>query len=110
FPRFGWIGPIRFGVAVESFRAADNLRFAVARQVSEGRRFVVGYVQDIVANPMALLTLWIFVPRRFLARKTHDQDVRPAILVEIVSEREEIVGVGVLLAESAFETRNLDFG
>ena len=109
FPRFGRLTPIWLGVAVRTFGTAHDLGLTVARNVRKRGRFVVGYVQHIVACPVAFFALRILVPRRFLARKTENENIRPAITVEVVGEGKKIVRVGVLLSERAFEARNLDF-
>src|SRR5439155_5279661 len=90
-------------VAVGSFGTANNLRFAVPGEVGESRRFVVRHVEDDVLLPMAVAALGILVPSGNFTGKPEDENVVPAVLVEIVGEGEEIVGVSVIAAECAFE-------
>ena len=52
-PRLRRIAPIRRGVAVLAFGDADQLRLAVAGEVGERRRLVVGLLEDLVPHPMA---------------------------------------------------------
>ena len=54
--------------------------------------------------PVAFAALRVFIPGGDFAGETENQDVVPAVLIEIVSEREKVVRVGVVGAERAFET------
>src|SRR6266545_8328890 len=95
-PRPARIIPARLRVAVGTFRAADNLRFAVTGDVGEGWRFVVRYVQRDMLLPVAFAALRVFIPGGDFAGKTENQDVVPALLIEIVGEREKVDRVGVV--------------
>src|SRR5207249_3451931 len=57
FPRPARVAPVRLGVAIETFRAANNLRFAVTGDVGESWRFVVRYVEHDVLLPVAFAAL-----------------------------------------------------
>ena len=59
--------------------------------------------------PQTACTLGILIPIRRRARETENQNVIPAIAVEVVGEREEIIRVGVLLAETAVKARHRHF-
>ena len=52
---------------------------------------------------MALAALRVFVPSDFLAGKPIHKHVGPAVSIDIVSESQEAVGVGVVGAQGAFE-------
>ena len=43
--------------------------------------------------PVFVATLRIFIPGRLFAWEADDQDIVPAVLIEIVSEGEEIIGI-----------------
>ena len=73
----------------------DKLRPAVARDVGEGGRFIVDCRECQMALPRLLLTLRIFEPIRFFAGKADDEDISPAVAVDVVREREEVFGVAV---------------
>ena len=96
--------PIRFGVAVITFRGTNQFWIFVASDVRECGRFVVGDVEHDVLRPVAVGTLGILKPRGRFTRKADDQDVVPAVLVEIMSEREKIVRVFVFHSQRALET------
>src|SRR5262245_14759046 len=54
--------------------------------------------------PVLVFAFRVFVPVRRRAWKAEDENVIPAVLVEVVAEREKVVRVTVLLAEPAVET------
>src|SRR5580693_2999120 len=58
-------------------------------------------------GPMAPGPLWVFKPMRGLARKINDQNVRPAIAIEIIDERQKIIRVGIVRPEGAFKSRDV---
>src|SRR5206468_1510025 len=96
-------GPVRLGVAVGPFGTANDLRFAVPGEVGERRRFIIRHVEDDVLLPVSLAAFGILIPGGNFTGKPEDENVVPAVPVEIVSEGEEIVGVSVVAAERAFE-------
>src|SRR3954471_9963588 len=54
-------------------------------------------------RPVRVGALGVLEPRRVGAGEADDQDVVPAILVEVDGPREEVVGVLILRSEKAFE-------
>src|SRR5579871_6520295 len=103
FPRLLGMRPIRGGVAETTAGVANDVRLAIAIDIHKPRRLVVHGVEDLMPLPMAFAALGILEPRRIRAGKTVDHDVRPAVAVEIIDEREEIIRVGVVRAERTFE-------
>src|SRR5678809_222876 len=59
---------------------------------------------------MPFAALGVFKPGSVLAGKADDENVVPAILVEVIGPGKEVVGVSVLGAERAFKSRHLDGG
>src|SRR5262245_38322288 len=108
FPRARWIRPIRFGIAVLALCYADQFGAAVACKIRERRRFVVGLVQDFMPRPMFLLALWIFKPGGVLAWETYNQDIVPAVFVEVVHPHEEVIRISVFGSQCPFKARNCD--
>src|SRR5262245_13018496 len=104
-PRLCRIGRIEIGITVLAFRDAHEFRLAVAGEIGKRRRFVVGVLEDLVTGPVAVLALRILEPGGVLPRKADDQDVLPAVLVEVERPGKEIVRVLVLLAEKTLEAR-----
>jgi hypothetical protein len=72
---------------------AEELRLAVAVHVDELRRLAVGDVEDVMDRPGAGLALGVLVHEGGVAGEAEDQDVRPAVGVEIVGVGDEVVGV-----------------
>src|SRR5215831_16662478 len=60
--------------------------------------------------PMALAATWIFIPGRFFAGKGEGENVRPAVVIKIIGESEEVVGVSVTNSVGSFETSEGFFG
>ena len=90
--------PVRRRKAEIAAEVADNLRLPVAREVREGRRFVVHMVEHRGALPMLLLALGIEVEIGGRVRQAVGEHVIPAVAVEVVDEGEKVVRrVGVLL-------------
>src|SRR3954470_19865405 len=90
----------------------DDFRFAIPGQIAPSRRLVVDDIKNFVTNPMfgaisGPFTFRVLVPRSVLARKPVNDDVIPSVSVDVGSEREEIVRVCIVLAQSTFETGNL---
>src|SRR4051812_26460667 len=104
FPRRRRIFPISFGVTKITAGATDYFRFAIAIDVRECRRFVVHDIEDGVLLPMPLAATRIFVPGSFFARKRVGENVCPTVMIEVVSESEKVVGVGIVGTISAFES------
>ena len=72
---------------------AEELRLAVTIDVDEVGRLAVGDVEDVMPSPVAGLALRIFEDEGGLARQAVDQDVGPAIAIEVIGELDEVVGV-----------------
>ena len=115
FGEIGWnvhglgrIVPVRRGIAILTLGDADELRLSVAGQIGKGRRLVVRLIEDLVPHPVPVLALRVLEPRRLLPGEADDQDVVPAVLVEVEGPGEKVVGVLVLLAERALEARHVD--
>ena len=101
------VGPIDLGVAelsamtaivvlrvlLQIAGVAEELRLAVAVDVDELRGFAVGDVEDIMNGPGAGFALRVFVDEGRVAREAEDQDVRPAVAIEIVGVGDKVVGV-----------------
>ena len=74
-------------------RVAEQLRFTVAVHVDELRRFAVGDIEDVMDRPGAGLALGVLVDEGRVAGEAEDQDVRPAVSVEVVGVGDEVVGI-----------------
>ena len=59
---------------------------------------------------MSFAAFRIFVPGGILTWKTEHENVRPAIAVEIVGERQKVFRIGIIDSQSAFVPRNAFFG
>ena len=59
---------------------------------------------------MFFAPLGVLVPGRLLPREAINQDVGPTVAVEIVSEHQEALGVGVVGPQPALESGNGFFG
>ena len=94
------------GVAKVTARVANDVRFPVAIDVRKRRRFVVHLIVNDVPLPRTFLTLRILKPRRLLAGEAIDQNIRPAVRVEIAHKGEEIVRVSVLRPKRPLEAWN----
>ena len=81
------------GIAEKPTDRADDLGREVAIEIGERRRLVVDLREDAVAWPWPLVPLGVLEPRRILSRKAVDEDVVPAVAVEVVAPAEEVVGV-----------------
>src|SRR2546421_11966662 len=89
---------------------ADNLRFAVPGDIRKSGGLVIEHIKNYVPLPMAFTGFGVFVPGGFFAGEAIDDNVGPAILIEVVGEEEEAVGVGIVHTQAAFEARNGFFG
>ena len=95
-PRHRRIVLLDGGVAEEAPNGADDLGHAVAGHVGPGGRLVIDPFEHDVALPKLRRFLpWILKPGSLLARKPVDDDIDAAVAIDIVREREEIVGVAV---------------
>lgn len=66
-----------------------------------------GHWNRHVAVPVAGFALRVLEPPRLEAGKAQHDDVGPAVAVQVMGEGEEVVGVGVVRAQPAFEARHL---
>ncbi len=108
FPLCRRIAPVRRGVAKVALIIADDLGFAVAGKVDERRRLVVHVIEHGVTLPVLLLALRIEVKIGGRVRQAIGQHVIPSVAVEVVSEREEVVGgISVAASEGTLETGKL---
>ena len=105
-PNLRRVGGIGLGIAEESLGIAHQFRQSVAVDVFELRRFVVHHIKRQVPGPVAGLSPWVLEPESIFAGHADDEDVRPAVAVEVGGPGEEIVGVGVVRAERAFVSGN----
>ena len=103
FEFLGGILRVKGGIAKVATRVADDLRLPIACDVREGRGFAVGDVDRDVLGPRSIFTLWVLIPPALLAREAKDQNVRPAVCVEVVGIGKEVFRVIVFLAECALE-------
>src|SRR5207248_293549 len=94
---------IRLSVAVSAFRGADDFWFSIAGKIGKRRRLIIGYIEDDMLFPVSVAALGIFIPGRLFAWKADDQDIVPAVFIEIVSEREEIIGILIFGSKRAFK-------
>src|SRR6185369_17531422 len=108
-PRRSGIFPIGFGISEVTLRATSNIRFPIAVDVRERRRFVIHHVKDDMLLPMTLATARIFIPGSFFAGETVNHNVRPTVAIKIVRERKEIIGVSVSNSERGVEAREVFF-
>ena len=100
--------PVGLGVAEVALVIADQLRLPIAVHVRERRRFIVHLVEDLMPRPVLLLPLRVQVEEGRRARQAVGEHVIPAVAVEVVDEREEVVRrVGVPAAQHALETGEL---
>ena len=74
-------------------RVAEELRLAVAVDVDELGGFAVGDVEDVMNGPRAGFALRVLVDEGGVAWEAEDQDVRPAVGVEVVGVGDEVVRV-----------------
>ena len=72
---------------------AEELRLAVAVDVDELGGFAVGDVEDVMNGPRAGFALRVLVDEGGVAWEAEDQDVRPAVGVEVVGVGDEVVGI-----------------
>src|SRR5258708_845079 len=79
-----------FRIAKVAARTDDDLRLPVSRDVREGRRLIVRDIHCDMLHPLPFLTLRILVPPTLLAWKTKDENVRPAIRIEVIGIGEEV--------------------
>ena len=99
----------RRGVADVVAHEADQLRLAVAQKVAEAGRFVIRGINHSMPRPEAFLVLGILVPIRLGAGETDNDNIRPAVAVDVEGESEEIFRVAIPDAQRALEAVNGGF-
>ena len=60
--------------------------------------------------PVSFASFRIFIPGGVLSGETVDQNVRPAVIIEIIGEDEKSFRIGVVDAKPPFEARDGLFG
>ncbi len=97
-PRLPRLVRVHRGVAEAVVVLADEIGLAVAGDVREGGRLVVHAAEGDVLVPVARVRLArVLVPASRLPGKPDHEDVRPAVPVDVVGEREKVVGVALHL-------------
>ena len=86
---------------------AEQVGPAVAVDVREHGRLVVGHVERDMLVPRRILALRILIPDRLLAGEAHHDVVRPAVAVDVVGRGDEVVAVAVRHALRAVEALDL---
>src|ERR1043165_2822717 len=105
--------PIGRRIAEKAAGVADDLRLDIAGEVCPRRGLVVHRVEYEVTLPASRAVdtrlAGILEPRGVLAGETNDEQVEPAVAVEIIREREKIIRVLVVHTQSALEALDDDF-
>src|SRR5260370_15974297 len=63
-----------------------------------------------MALPMSVTAFGVFIPSRLLAWEPIDQNIHPAIAIEVIDKTEEVVRVHIVGPQSAFEACYVFFG
>ena len=92
-PLLSRIAPIRGHVTEPVPGLTDELGFPIPSQIKKSRRLIVHDVEHTVSRPVAGLLAGIAKPGGIFAGETHDQDILPAVPIEVVDEGKEVVGV-----------------
>ena len=94
---WSWPVPVHGRITEKSVPRANQLRPLVPHEVGELGRLVADPVEDDVLPPGTLKTglAGILVPGDRGGWEANDEDVVPAVPVEIVDKREEIVGIAI---------------
>src|SRR6266568_7755242 len=104
-PRRPWVLPVRLCIPTVAARATNHLRFAVPGHICKAGRLVIKFTEDDMALPMSVAAFGVFIPSRLLAWEPIDQNIHPAIAVEVIDKTEEVVRVHIVGPKSAFEAR-----
>src|SRR6266567_6672328 len=99
----GMFLPVRLCIAKVAARATNDLRFAVAGHIRKAGRLVIKFIEDDMALPMSFAAFGVFIPSRLLAWEPIDQNIHPAIAIEVIDKTEEVVRVHIVGPQSAFE-------
>src|SRR5665213_141414 len=95
-PRLSRVGVIGLRVTEPPGGHADQHRLAIAEQVAERGGFIVGDIENFMANPVPVggfLAARVFVPTGVFAGESDDQDVVPFVVLEAAGEGEEVVRI-----------------
>src|SRR6266850_5604398 len=90
------IFPIGSRISHEASRAAEDIRPPIPIDIHEVGRFIIHYIQNEMPLPMSLAAFRIFIPGCVLAWKSIDENVVPAIAVEIIGEDDKCFGIGIV--------------
>ncbi len=104
-PFFQGVGPVDGGVAEGFFGVEDTFGFAVAVEVGELGGFVVDLVVDFGHGPVLVDTVGagVYINAGVGAGEAVDEVVGEFVVVEVVDEGEEVVGVFVVGEVGAFD-------
>src|SRR2546427_3698660 len=95
-PGRGGMSPVALSITDVAARTAQYLRLTVAGQVDETGRLVIEHIKNNVTLPVSFTAFGVFVPGGFFAGKAIDENVGPAIVVEVISERKKTLRIGVV--------------
>src|ERR1700722_6427155 len=95
---------IRSGITQIIAGNANQHRLPVSQEIAENGRFVVRRVNNRMTLPKALLVLRVLVPKRLLTGEPDDDDVRPAVAVDVRGKGEEILRVSIVDTKPALES------
>src|SRR2546423_5094620 len=105
-PGRAWILPIRLAIANMPARTTENLRLTIPSSIGESRRFIIDDVKNVMALPVTFSAFGIFVPGSIQPRKAINQNIRPAISVEVIRERQKVIRVGIVDPQTTFKARH----
>src|SRR5206468_12810668 len=92
-PRPGWIAPIGLDESPLVLPVRDDLRFAVAIRIKEGRRFAFHTLENKMLFPKSRRALRVLIPEGLVqVDASEDEDVRPSVSVEVMHVGEHTVG------------------
>lgn len=92
-PGLGGIGRIGAGPAQTTIGGdVYQLGNAIAIEVNKSWRLAVDMINNLVLRPESVGALRILKPGCILAGEVDDQNVRPAVMVEVIYEGKKIVG------------------
>ena len=89
------LAALGFRILLEVAGVNEELGLAVAVHVREGRRFTVRHVEDIMLSPFAAFSLRVDVEPGRGTREAIDEDVGPAVAIEVMGVGDEVVGVAL---------------
>src|SRR6266478_3153584 len=101
--------PVGGGVTDISAGTAKNVGLAIAIDVRKPRRLVVNNIKNNMLLPMSFAALGVFIPGGLFSRKAVNQNISPAVAIEIIGEHEEAFRIGVVCTQTAFKAGNCFF-